>query len=322
MSKKAETATEPRDIEKMYEELLSALQEPGKVSAPGWVASHDLPKHCPGTPILFLSDVHAGEVVRPEEVLGLNKYNWEIMEKRVTRVFATAAELLKEHLAHNKYPGIVVAFGGDNVSGDIHDELSETNDRSVYESILPMAEMYAEHLTGLADAFGKVRAVGVPGNHGRSTKRPRAKGYAATNADWVIYQVLAKLLAKDKRITTDFPQSRDFNFEVAGRRFRLTHGDQFRGGDGMVGALGPIVRGDAKKRVAAMMTKNAQMIYDTIMVAHFHSTINLPHVIVNGSVKGIDEYAMGENFRFEEPSQTLFTVHPRYGINWIMPIKC
>lgn len=29
--------------------------------------------------------------------------------------------------------------------------------------------------------------------------------------------------------------------------YLLTHGDQFRGGDGVIGALGPIIRGDHKK---------------------------------------------------------------------------
>lgn len=319
MSKKLEA---PKDGEHMYEELLEALRHPAVAPVPDWVGSGDLPKKCPGTPVLFISDIHAGEVVKPEEVMGLNKYNWKIMEARLERVFAVAAELLKEHLAHTLYPGIVVVLGGDIVSGDIHDELKETNERSVYDSIIPMASLLAGHIRGLRKVFKKVRVVGVAGNHGRNTKRPRAKGYVENNADFLIYQLIARFLSDDPAITCEFPKSRDFNFVVAKRRFRLTHGDQFRGGDGMVGPLGPIVRGDAKKRVSAMQMNRPEMLYDTIMVAHFHNTVFLPHVIVNGSVKGVDEYSMGENFRYEEPSQTLFTVHPKYGINWIMPIKC
>lgn len=320
MSKKKPDATP--DVDAMYEALLEALKHPATAKAPDWVTGQELPKKCPGTPVLFISDIHAGEVVKLDEVMGLNKYNWKIMEARLERVFKTAAELLKEHLAHTLYPGIVIVLGGDIVSGDIHDELKETNEKSVYDSIIPMASLLAGHIKGLRKVFGKVRVVGVAGNHGRNTKRPRSKGYVENNADFLIYQLIAKFLEDDKAITCEFPKSRDFNFTVAGRRFRLTHGDQFRGGDGMVGAIGPIVRGDAKKRVSAMQMNRAEMLYDTIMVGHFHQTVNLPHLVVNGSVKGIDEYALGENFRFEEPSQTLFTVHPKYGINWIMPIKC
>lgn len=310
------------DTSRLYKELVEVLAKRGVAPAPEWVAGRELPKKCPGTPVLFVSDIHAGEVVKPDEVMGLNKYNWKIMEARLERVFKTAAELLKEHLAHTLYPGIVVVLGGDIVSGDIHDELKETNEKSVYDSIIPMATLLAGHIRGLRKVFKKVRVVGVAGNHGRNTRRPRAKGYVENNADFLIYQLIAKFLSDDPAITCEFPKSRDFNFVVAGRRFRLTHGDQFRGGDGMVGALGPIIRGDAKKRVSAMQMGRPEMLYDTILVAHFHQTVNLPHVIVNGSVKGTDEYSMGENFRFEEPSQTLFTVHPKYGINWIMPIKC
>ena len=41
------------------------------------------------------------------------------------------------------------------------------------------------------------------------------------------------------------------------------NGDQFRGGDGMVGALGPILRGDHKKR-----SRNGQigLEYDTMLL--------------------------------------------------------
>lgn len=298
---------------------VAAITDAAVTPTPTWVASKQLPKKCPGTPILFISDIHAGEVVKKEEVMGLNSYNWAIMEARLERVFKVTAELLKEHLAHTAYPGIVVVLGGDIVSGDIHDELKETNEKSVYDSIIPMATLLSGHIKGLRKVFGKVRVIGVAGNHGRNTRRPRFKGYVENNADYLIYQLIAKFLEDDKNVTCEFPKSRDFNFTVAGRKFRLTHGDQFQGGDGVVGCIGPITRGDAKKRVSA--TQTGQGGYDTLMVAHFHSTINTPSIIVNGSLKGIDEFALGINVRFEEPSQTLFTVHPKYGINWIMPVK-
>ena len=169
--------------------------------------------------------------------------------------------------------------------------------------------------------FGKVSLVGIPGNHGRMHRKPRAKGYVATNADYHTYRQITRILKDDPRFPEfNFPLSRDVRFDVAGRRFLLTHGDQFRGGDGMIGPVGPIMRGDVKKRTNAALGLAEDQEYDTMLCGHFHTTIMLPSLMVNGSLKGLDEYAMGLNVRQEHPAQLLFTVHPKHGITWYVPI--
>jgi hypothetical protein len=97
----------------------------------------------------------------------------------------------------------------------------------------------------------------------------------------------------------------------------LSHGDQFRGGDGMIGALGPIIRGDHKKR-----SRNAQidLEYDTLILGHWHQYIHMRRLIVNGSLKGYDEYAYGNNYPFEPPTQALWMTHPKYGITYRAPV--
>lgn len=42
--------------------------------------------------------------------------------------------------------------------------------------------------------------------------------------------------------------------------------------------------------------------------------------IVNGSLKGYDEYAYAGNFGFEEPKQALWLTHPERGITFQMPV--
>ena len=60
----------------------------------------------------------------------------------------------------------------------------------------------------------------------------------------------------------------------------------------MIGALGPIIRGDHRKR-----SRNAQidMEYDTMLCGHWHQLIQIERLIVNGSLKGYDEYAYSNN---------------------------
>lgn len=88
----------------------------------------------------------------------------------------------------------------------------------------------------------------------------------------------------------------------------------------MIGPIGPIMRGDVKKRQNAAFGLSVDQIYDTMMCGHFHTTLMLPSLLVNGSLKGLDEFASGINVRQERPSQTLFTVHAKHGLTWFMPI--
>ena len=83
------------------------------------------------------------------------------------------------------------------------------------------------------------------------------------------------------------------------------------------GALGPILRGDHKKR-----SRNGQigLEFDTMLLGHWHQYCHLGRVIVNGSLKGYDEYANSGNFGYESPKQALWMTHPRHGITFAMPV--
>ena len=171
----------------------------------------------------------------------------------------------------------------------------------------------------LADEVGRVFLPCVSGNHGRDTVKIWGKDRHATSFDWLLYCLLAKHFEGDKRITFYIPDGPDAYYRVFGHRYLLTHGDQFRGGDGVIGALGPIIRGDHRKR-----SRNGQidMAYDTMLIGHWHQLIQLTRLIVNGSLKGYDEYAYSNNFGFERPQQALWLTHPQHGITFSMPVHC
>lgn len=85
----------------------------------------------------------------------------------------------------------------------------------------------------------------------------------------------------------------------------------------MIGCLGPLTRGDHKKR-----SRNSQvdMAYDTMVVGHYHTLMMLKYLIVNGSLCGYNEYAFSNNFKFEPPQQALWLTHPDHGITISMPV--
>lgn len=292
--------------------LVDAFQEPTQ-----WLIKSKKPSSSAGVATLFLSDLHWGEVVSPSEVNGVNEYNLEIAEKRLFTVVEHAIDLVKNHVVNKGYPGFVVFLGGDMVSGNIHQELKETNEQPIMQVVLHIAERLVQVLRTLADEFGRVHSVCVYGNHGRNTMKPTSKQSAFESFDWLIYQMLRMFLKDDKRFSWNIPDGSDAFQEIYGHRYLLTHGDQFRGGDGMIGALGPIIRGDHKKR-----SRNAQidLEYDTLCMGHWHQLVQMQRVIVNGSLKGYDEYAYKGNFPYEAPRQALWMTHPDLGLTFSMPV--
>ena len=285
--------------------------------APAWTINTDGHHKGPGVPSLFVSDLHWGEVVDPKQVNGVNKYNLETAHRRLHTLAESSVRLLNILSPSMDYPGIVLLFGGDMISGNIHDELATTNEINTMPTVLDLFAALSSLIRTMADTFGKVFVACVTGNHGRDTHKIWAKDRHATSFDWLLYCFLAKHFERDKRVQFYIPDGPDAYFKIYNHRYLLTHGDQFRGGDGMIGALGPIIRGDHKKR-----SRNTQidMDYDTLLLGHWHQYMHLTRLIVNGSLKGYDEYAYSNNFPFERPQQALWLTHPKYGITYRMPV--
>lgn len=288
-------------------------------NAPQWLAPKFRKPSPHGVPMLFLSDLHWGENVRPSQINGVNEYSIQIARARLATCVNSAVHLLEILSPTLEYPGIVMPLGGDMISGDIHEELAESNDLLTIPTVLDLLEHLTSAINYAADKFGNVFLPCVTGNHGRNTKKIRAKDRHHTSFDWMLYKLLAGKFAGDKRITFHIPDGPDAAFRIYNTRYNLTHGDQFRGGDGMIGALGPIMRGDHKKR-----SRNAQidLSYDVAMMGHWHQYMHLTRLLVNGSLKGYDEYANSNNFGFETPQQSLHLTHPKYGVTYRMPVYC
>lgn len=305
------------DEEAIRSKIIALTGEVERCAPPEWTLNAD--KHhagSPGVPTLLLSDLHWGEVVRPTQINGVNEYNLKIANARLRTVLESAIKLLKIISPEMNYPGIVVPLGGDMISGNIHDELQATNELNTMPTVLDLFGALVWLISNLADEFGRVFLPCVTGNHGRDTHKIWNKDRHATSFDWLLYCFLAKRFEADKRVTFMIPDGPDAYYRIFHHRYLLTHGDQFRGGDGMIGALGPIIRGDHKKR-----SRNAQidMEYDTLVMGHWHQEIFLRRLIVNGSLKGYDEYAYNNNFGFEPPCQQLWITHPSR-ISYRMPV--
>ena len=276
----------------------------------------------PGVPVLFLSDLHMNEEVRPEDVAGRNRFNPDIADERLERVFQGAFDIAFQHMVLPngwKYPGIVIALGGDNIDnllGNYH--ASDRHAGYLDQAVARCTNGLAQGIAEARRRFGNVLVVCVPGNHGRTTPKMPSVNAGGTSLDNIIYGNLRNhRLLSGPGIDFVISGGVEARFKVYDHAFVLTHGYQWRGGDGEIGSLGPVTRG-----VKRLRSKYRQMglDVDTVLVAHFHQYHPSQGFIMNGSLKGYDALAMQLSFAYEPPIQALFFVHPDRGITCQWPV--
>lgn len=309
----ADEAKDDRDPEDRdtLEQLLAYKPQPPKWLSPKKVKNHH------ATAVIMLSDLHLDEVVDPDEVFGVNAYNREIALIRLRATFDKAIDLCRDYLSGVIYDGCVVNFGGDVFTGILHD-LPQFNDgKGNLESVTYWLDPLAAGIGQLADFFGKVFVPVVPGNHGRLSLKPRTKGRAEDNIDWLIGWMLKEHFKGDDRITFELTKGTDVQYRVYDTTFQLTHGDQATGGSGIGGIWPPIMRLNAKK---SMKMAGFGQPYDVLLMGHWHQLRFGGEFVVNGSLVGLSEYSNIGNFPHEPPKQALFTVTPENGVSFQVPI--
>ena len=307
--------------DKTIETLRRALDvvetvESARINPPVWLTKTSTAKNN-ATVVVMLSDTHFDEVVDPDEMDGLNKYDRKIATQRLELWAQNVIHLTRNYLSGVTYDGIVVMLGGDIFSGDIHEELAQTNEDSMLGSLLYWSEQISAAIDLFSQEFKKVHVMSVPGNHGRMSRKPRAKLRARTNFDWLLSKMLERHFNGKKNITFDVPDSADCLVNIYGWGHLLTHGDQTSGGGGIGGIWPPVMRLRARK-----LTRYSDVgrPFHTLWMGHWHQYISTPSLIVNGSMKGYDEYAMINNFGFEVPQQALAIITPQHNVTFQCPV--
>lgn len=296
-----------------------AAIHPKDLIVPKWMTKKVSGKAHRATPVLMLSDLHLDEVVDLRDMNGMNEYNRAIAEQRLARVIDYTVEYCTRYSAGLEFDGIVVTLLGDIITGVIHDELARTNEAAVPETIAHWVPVLASAFQHLADYFGHVHVPCVDGNHDRTYQKIPMKQRATSSYAWIIYNWLADTLRADDRITFSISASSDQIVDVYDTKFLLQHGDGFRSAGGVGGIYPSLLKYLYRQR--SMWAASGQH-WDYCLMGHWHSLMWGQDFIVNGSLKGYDEYARRSGFGFEAPRQALFLVTPERGITTQTAVYC
>lgn len=306
--------TELERLVSLNEGLSAAQPRP-----PTWLVEQPALRNRSVTVCAMLSDSHLDEVVNPQEVNGINAYNREIATQRLHRFFDKVIALPRDHFGGHEYQGCVIFMAGDMISGDIHEELQQTNEDTILGTCLYWSEQLAAGFNMLAEAYSQVHVVSICGNHGRRTRKERAKLRARDNYDWLLANMTARA-ATAPGVSWQIPEETDARVQVQNTRYLLTHGNLgFSGGSGIGGAWTSILKGNLRRRERESAAGDA---YDILLVGHWHTYRTGGEFVINGSLKGTDEFAYSRSFGIEAPKQALWLETPDYGPFGHTPIFC
>ncbi len=276
-----------------------------------------------------LSDTHIGEYVDYQQMSGLNSYNFDIFNKRLSGWASQVLTLVSLRREAVPIDELVIPMLGDMISGDIHEELSNTNLDNCMQQMIRGANLLGQALMFLAPHFKKIRVPCVVGNHGRMTRKPPMKD-KYMDWDYMLYQWIAAFCQNQKNIEFDIRKSYVSTFKVFDKNVLIMHGDSASG----AGSLTTITRVLTNLRSVLQYRKGLEpeagevhtdlldpnilpASFDSVMMGHFHRTdeidIGTGHALICGCMKGGDEFALQRLAVITKPQQLITYWHPKYG---------
>jgi hypothetical protein len=294
-----------RSVDVQAERVLQEIERTIRPAEPVYVAHKPSP---PGTKkhvqALILSDLHCGEVVVPEAVNGLNEFNWDVLVRRM----ASIERSLLSFQAARPYPvdELHIWLLGDNLSGNIHEELAETNEFPVAEQAWLVGMLIAQFIERLVPHYARITVEGVAGNHPRVGK-PHSSKQVFDSFDWLGYKIIETHLARYESVGCDFPQAAFIVSEIAGLKVLLWHGD------GVRSSMPGVPWGGVMRRWNELRKQYAQQgtYLDALAVGHYHqANVIQGSIFMNGSVIGLNEYGLKNFGSGEKPTQLLLTFQP------------
>ena len=267
------------------------------------------------TAVLVASDWHTEERVTPAAVNGLNTFNLDICDQRVTRFFQASLNLIKNHLATGvNITTVVLALIGDFITNELHDaESAESNQLTPVDALLRVQNQIASGI----EFFLKNSPYSfvIPcksGNHARTTKRTRFATESGHSLEYLMYVNLAGYFRQEKRVQFLIYEGYNHYLSVYDSRIRFHHGHAIKYQGGIGGIFIPAFK--------AISQWNKAKPVDLDVFGHFHQQKDGGNFISNGSLIGYNAFALSIKADYEVPKQTLFLVDRDRGRTCTWPV--
>lgn len=287
------------------EKLVDVLNAPREYQQ-GKIVTVKSGEQSEATAVVLLSDWHVEEMVKSSTILYNNNYNLEIAKQRAEECFVGIVKLLKKEQSHQKIDSLVLALLGDFITGNIHQEEAPNLQLGVAQAVCFAEDLLIKGIQYILDNTNvNITCPCVVGNHSRITPKVYVSTEKDNSVETIIYYHLKKHFEGNKRFDLIMPDGQERLVEIYGLNFLFCHGHAgFRYSGGVGGLYVPLRR--------AIMTRYNKQQIDTICMGHWHTYIQDPLFIVNGSMIGYSNFANFIKVAPEDPTQTFFLVDKRF----------
>lgn len=262
------------------------------------------------------ADWHVERQFSADQMDGLNWYDPPTCLRRAA--CATDKVLMFAGLTDRiAYHTLYIHDFGDNCQNWLHEDDAPTNAMPPLKAARFACELKAACLRDLAPHFERIVFRGVPGNHGRTTKKV-AWNLPTQNLDWLVYQWLRDKCRDLTNVTFELADTWSMTADVEGWGFFLNHGTtDAKGGFGGISWYSD-QRSDTKRTAIDVKLGRRVLVRQ---YGHLHTEADTPRAAGNGRIRhepslmGGDPFALeGMSGTFSEPAQSLLEVHAEEGL--------
>lgn len=297
----------------VVEKERDALLQLGKNFRTYVIENNEHSKESEAVAFLIASDWHIAERVDSNKLNGLNEYNLDIAKKRAETFFKNGLRLIKIQ-QDVKIEKVVLALLGDFVSGNIHDELMESN------YLLPIEEaIFVQNLLASGVEYllkdKSLKEIIIPchsGNHGRITSDRRISTEAGNSLEYFVYHQLANHFKKEPRVKFLISEGYHSYIDVYNYKIRFHHGHAISYSGGIGGITIPTGK--------AIAQWNKVCKVDLDCFGHYHSMFDGGNFIANGSLIGYNSFALAIKASYEVPKQAMFLIDKKRFKTIVAPI--
>lgn len=248
--------------------------------------------------IISLTDLHTGIEIDNF----FNKFDEEVLRKRLTRYLDKIFEVQERHGSENAY--VILS---ELVSGIIHNELRIESNQNLIEQFLTATDYISQFLVELSYRFSRVHVFMCAGNHSRISPK-KEDSLKGENIDHLAIPFLVAKLQNFKNI--DFHNNEIEEsiamFNVRGNVVMSSHGDK-----------------DTPSNVVQKFTMMFGIKPNLVYLGHRHTngmlTVYDTKVIQSGCMSGSDNYCMDKRLK-NKPEQTISVVTEN-GLECIYDVK-
>lgn len=254
------------------------------------------------TAVVLLSDWHMEQLVDGRRLAYPNNYNIEIAKQRAEESFKAIVKLVNKEKSHQEINTLVMALLGDFITGNIHLSELPNLQLGIAEACFLVEETIIRGIQYVLDNTDvKIICPTACGNHSRITEKVWISSEKDNSIETIIYYHIKEHFKHEQRFELIMPYGPETFLNLYGMTIAFCHGHigyRYQGGVG--GLYIPVRR--------TIMRKYNKRQIAMVCMGHFHTYIQDPLFLVNGSMIGYDDYANALGLDYDIPKQTFFLI--------------